>query len=100
LGLISFIIVTPLVFFLFRGATDKPRRSDPIAPIAPIVALSGVAAREGMKSPAFLKLAGAVLVFGLAGSGVTANGVPILRAQGFGAAEAAGLAGLIGIGSI
>jgi MFS family permease len=100
LGVISFLVVAPPVFIWFRGATDRPRRSEQGRLIAPAAMVSGVAARKGMTSPAFLKLAGAVLVFGLAGSGVTANGVPILRAQGFDGTQAAALAGLIGIGSI
>ena len=101
LGAICAVLVFPLVFFLFRGATDRPRRGDRSRqPDARPTVLTGVAAREGLTSASFLKLAGAVLVFGLAGSGITANGVPILRAENFDGATAAALAGLIGIGSI
>ena len=101
LGIICALVVTPLVFIWFRGATDRPRRSERAGlPTGPAAVLSGMALRQGASSPAFLKLAAAVLVFGMAGSGMTANGVPILRAQGFDGTTAAALAGLIGIGSI
>ena len=101
LGLISFIVVAPAVIFLFHGATDRARaknRSGGLAAPTPIIA--GMAPGRGLRSTTFLKLAGAVLVFTMAGSGLTANAVPILRAQGIDGATAAGLAGLIGIGSI
>src|SRR5439155_23616609 len=62
LGGLSFLVVAPLVFIWFRGATDRPRRSERGGPIAPAAVVSGVAARKGMTSPAFLQLAGAVLV--------------------------------------
>jgi MFS family permease len=101
LGLIFFVLVMPAAFFLFRGATDKARaraRSGAKGRAAP--AVTGIAPGQGLRSTSFLKLGAAAFVFTLAGSGLTANGVPILRAQGFDGAAAAGLAGLIGIGSI
>lgn len=62
--------------------------------------LSGVTLREGMASPSFLKLASAVIVYSVALSAMTTNSVPILIAQGLDARGAAGIAGVIGIGSI
>lgn len=98
LALLGAGIVLPLVLFFFRGAADAARAKS--AEANPAAALPGLNAREGFKSAAFLKLASAVLVFGVGSIALTVNAVPVLRTQGFDAATAAWLAGLIGIGSI
>lgn len=102
LGAVLAAVVLPIVLLCFRGALDMQRRSAAAKPsdsAAPIV-LPGLTMREGLRSPTFHKLVGAILFFSAAGSALTANGVPILMAQGLDRGAAAWIAGLIGIGSI
>ena len=101
LAAICALVITPLVFFLFRGAVDLRRAAMPSArAAAPATLLSGLSMREGLRSAAFLKLAGAVIFFSAVGCALTTNAVPVLLSQGFDRSTAAGIAGLIGIGSI
>lgn len=99
LGIVYAILVFPFAWLFFRSALDNRRTSGAIH-AQKAVPLSGLSRREGMKSPAFLKLASAVAVFSLALCALTTNSVPILIAQGLDARAAAGMAGLIGIGSL
>jgi MFS family permease len=101
LGAIFAAAVAPLVFFLFRGAPDIQRAASASARSAAAKAqLPGLSTREAFKSRTLLKLAGAVIVLAAAGSALTANAVPILQEQGFARSAAAGVAGLVGIGSV
>jgi MFS family permease len=94
---ISALFALPLVFLFFRSTLDRVRTTHDRTEAKPI---SGVSAREGFVSPVFLKLAGAIVIFGISSLALTVNAVPVLRAKGFDAGTAASLAGLIGIGSI
>ena len=101
LGAMFAAAVAPLVFFFFRGVVDMQRAATASAgSAAPKIQLPGLSTRDALKSRTFLKLAGAVIVFAAAGSALTANAVPILQAQGFGRSAAAGIAGLVGLGSV
>lgn len=101
LGAIFAVGVTPLVFLLFRGAVDIQRTAAlSVQAKTPVALLPGLSRREALKSRTFRKLTGAVIVFSVVGAVLTANAVPILQSQGFGRAAAAGIAGLIGIGSV
>jgi MFS family permease len=101
LGAIFAAVIAPLVFFFFRGAVDIHREASTSArSAAPKLLLPGFTTREGLKSRTFLKLACAVVVFSAVGVALTANAVPILQAQGFGRSAAAGIAGLVGVGSV
>lgn len=91
------LLLMPLTFFIFFGATDR-RREDGSRAVP--VAVSGYSAREGFAKPAFVKLAGAAFLFSIASCALTTNGVPVLIAQGFERGMAAAVVGLIGIGSI
>jgi MFS family permease len=95
------LVVAPLVFFLFYGAEDRQRgaraTSNSQQSVTP---LTGVAVREGVLSPTFMKLAGAIICFSTVGCAMTTNAVPVLLSQGFDRSTAAAIAGLIGIGSI
>lgn len=94
---ICFAVVFPLVWFFFRN----PRHHVVKAGSAPAVrGLSGMSAREGLLSARFLKLGGSATIFSVALCALTVNAVPVLLAQGLTPARAAGVAGLIGIGSI
>ncbi len=101
LGLIFITLVLPLVWFMFHPAgSRKAIAAQQESSLPPVQVNIGVSAREGFRSPSFLKLAGAVALFSVALPAITSNAVPLLMAQGMTSARAAGLAGLIGIGSI
>lgn len=92
LALISGAIVLPIVFFLFKNLKAAPAPATPGGRVAEI--------RAEMTSPSFLKLAAAALLFAIASCALTSNGVPILIGEGFDRTTAAGIVGLIGLGSI
>jgi MFS family permease len=101
LAILLFVIAFPLTLFLFRSALDN-RQAAAVAQqtdAAPAI-LTGYTAREGFASLRFYKLAIAITLFSVAICGFTANMVPILIANGLTPAKAAGIAGLMGIGSI
>jgi MFS family permease len=100
LGLIGALAVFPLVWWLFRPAERTVDAASHDTLQAGGVASSGVSIRRGLTMPSFLKLAGAIWLFSIALCALTTNAVPVLLARGMTAATAAGLAGLIGIGSI
>lgn len=95
LALISGAIVLPLVFFLFHNLKAPAGEAR-----AAKAGGRGQEIRAEMASPSFLKLAGAALLFAIASCALTSNGVPILIGVGFDRATAAGVVGLIGLGSI
>ena len=91
-------ITLALVLIFFYGAGERrPRNS---ATAVPGITLSGFTAREGLRSPAFFKLAVGVFVFGITCLALTVNAVPVLESRGLDRSAAAGVAGLLGIGSI
>lgn len=85
----------PLAWFLFHAAGDARSTGGKAAAQS-----GGVSAREGFRSPRFVKLAGAAAIFSIAICALTTNAVPVLMAGGLGSAAAAATAGLVGIGSI
>lgn len=97
LALGSFVIVFPLVWSLFArdergGAAQLSGQGHQSAHTRPML--------SELLSARFLKLAGAAFAFGLAGSALTTNAVPILRSEGLDPLAAAKVAGLIGMGSM
>ena len=100
LASISFIVAFPLVWFFFHSVADNRRTNTNIGEQAAAPVLSGVTAREGLKSARFLKLVGAIVVYSAATCALTSNAVPIIIAQGIDRTSAAALAGLVGIGSL
>lgn len=88
------VLALVLLFFRLGGARMRAGRA------APAAAASGMTAREGFRSPAFFKLALGVFVFGVTSLALAINAVPVLQARGLERPAAAGVAGLIGIGSI
>lgn len=96
LALIGAIVVFPLAWTMFRPA-ERPRAA---ARVAAVVDADGVSIRRGFTMPSFLKLAAAIWLFSVALCALTTNAVPVLLARGMTPATAAGLAGLIGVGSI
>lgn len=98
IGALAALITIPLVLFAFR-----PLAQAGSAKIIP--GKLGAAKRPPGVSrlyfqTRFVKLALAMLLFGFPVSGVIVNSVPILTSNGFTAASAAALAGVIGIGAI
>jgi predicted MFS family arabinose efflux permease len=96
LGLIGAGLTFPVAWLLFR----MPTAGGAGAAAATPPQVQGVSAREGFVQPRFLKLAGATLLFSITICALTTNLVPVLLARGMTPATAAGIAGLLGIGSI
>jgi MFS family permease len=94
LGLISFIVAYPLVIFLF--ARDDARVVGEARESRP--------AHEGTfseyRSLRFVLLAAAGLIYSIGATGLGVNAVPVLMEEGFTLSGAAGIAGLIGVGTI
>lgn len=89
------VIVLTLVLLFFFGATDRR-----VGKAGATATLPGLTLRAGLRSRAFIRLTTAVFVFGVTSLALTINAVPILETRGFGRTVAAGIAGLLGIGSI
>jgi MFS family permease len=94
LGVISFVVVFPLVALLFdRG--DIHRR---------IVEKNAASSEAGptnlFRSPRYIRLATAALIYSIGATGLAINAVPVLAEEGFTILEAAKIGGLIGIGTI
>lgn len=100
LGLLGALVTFPLTYALFRPReAGKPLDADAPAS-APTLVGKGVSVREGLRMPSFLKLAGAIILFSVALCALTTNAVPVLISRGMTPTTAAGLAGLLGIGSV
>jgi MFS family permease len=100
LGLIGAAVVFPLAWLLFRPVEPSAAAGEAAEAAPAAVDSSGVSIRRGLTMPSFLKLAGAIWLFSIALCALTTNAVPVLLSRGLTLAAAAGLAGLIGIGSI
>jgi MFS family permease len=88
-----FLVAFPLVFFLFdRGRIHEVVRAP--------AGSTPVSLRAEFTSRRYLCLAGAALIFAGAACVLTVNAVPILLGEGFEPLTAAGIAGLVGIGTI
>jgi predicted MFS family arabinose efflux permease len=96
LGLIGAAITFPIVCLLFRLPAEDGAPGQAAVPRQ----VQGVSARDGFAQPRFLKLAAATLLFSITICALTTNLVPVLLARGMTPATAAGIAGLLGIGSI
>jgi MFS family permease len=94
LAAICFAVVFPLVLLSFRAARD-------LGGAAPVHrGLPRGTLRAALSSRTFLLMVGALVPFSVALCALTTNGVPVLTGRGFGHAEAAQIAGLIGVGSV
>lgn len=97
LAVISCLLVLPLVLALLHNIPE-PKHSQ--AGEAESRAARSAEVRAQLRSPRFLKLAGAVVVFTIALCSLTTNGVPVLIGEGFDRTTAAAIAGFTGLGSI
>jgi MFS family permease len=95
IGIISFVVIFPLIYFTFDrdrsiyGKMDRARAE---------AKASGTSV--GYRSPRFVRLAIAAMVYSLSTTGIAVNAVPILAQEGFTLRSAAEIAGLVGLGSI
>lgn len=96
LAAIGAVIAFPVAFGLFR-----PREASTVTD-EPATALvgRGVTVREGFRTPSFLKLAAATVLYSVALCALTTNAVPVLLSRGMTPATAAALASFVGIGSV
>lgn len=100
-GAFWLVITLPLVILGFFGASDKHRtRMDKQSSSAPPAALTGMAARESVRSAKFAKIAIAAALIGMCSVAITVNLVPILSEEGIDRATAAWIAGVIGISGV
>lgn len=100
ISLVVILIVLPVLYFGLHSNADKPRgerRNNPVKPAAPA---TGVSAKEAIRTLRFAKLAFAAFFFSICALGLVPNLIPILTSFEFGRAEAAGIAGVVGISSI
>jgi predicted MFS family arabinose efflux permease len=97
-GLIG-LVVLPVIWFGLHSKADKVH-ADAAAAEAALIAQPGVTnLRRALTSPQFIKLALAAFIFTAFVLGMVSNMVPVMTSLGFGRAEAAGIAGVLGIGS-
>lgn len=92
------VLILPLVYLFFTSASDR-NRTAPKAK-ADTSSLPGLNAREGFRSPAFLMLAIGALSMSLGVSTLFVTMVPVLTSQGLTLERAAGIAGLMGLGTV
>lgn len=95
LGAISFVVVYPLVLWLF-DRDDTHQRHLELAAQSP----QNEKGASEFRSPRYLRLAAAALIYSVGATGLAVNAVPILMEEGFSLAKAAGIVSLIGIGTI
>lgn len=98
LALIGAAVTFPVVFALFRPR-GAGTHHDAKAAASSLVG-KGVSVRDGLRTPSFLKLAAATVLFSVALCALTTNAVPVLLSRGMTPATAAGYAGLLGLGSV
>lgn len=101
MGAVWAVVGGLLVFALFRSKADLARRPDAAARTpATAQALAGTSARDGLRSPVFIKLALAAFVGEIVIIGIVANTIPMLTKEGMSMAQAAWAAGAIGVSAV
>jgi predicted MFS family arabinose efflux permease len=95
LGILWSLLLVPLIFVFPKARV--PKRGERAEAKAPY---PGLTVRQGLTSPAFVKLTVTGFLFTLGLFGLTFHFIPLLRDRGIDAPAAAGIAGLIGIFSI
>jgi predicted MFS family arabinose efflux permease len=94
------IVLLPVIWLGFHSKADLARAGAVQADAEPAAAITGVTnLRDAVRSPQFVKLALAAFLFTAFTLGMVSNMVPVMTSLGFGRAEAAGIAGVLGIGS-
>jgi predicted MFS family arabinose efflux permease len=98
LALFWAVLVVPAVVLFFTSAKDRQRVS--AEPSVVVQQPPGLGAREGLLSWTFVKLAVGAFVTSLVIVSFTSNMIPILTAKEITRAEAAGIAGLVGLATV
>lgn len=94
------VVLLPVIWFGFHSKADMVRGGSAQPDTETAAAVAGVTSvRDAVRSPQFIKLALAAFLFSVFVLGMVSNMVPVMSSLGFGRAEAAGIAGLLGIGS-
>ncbi|WP_425999969.1 MFS transporter [Caulobacter sp. DWR1-3-2b1] len=91
------VIVFPVIFFFFRGAHDRPAKN---VEREARRELAGASLAEGLRSPIYLRLLLASLLFTFTIIALVVHFVPILTSRGADPMGAAGIASLVGVSSI
>ncbi len=100
-ALIWFLVAWPPILFFFRGKrSTKSENSDTPSADDASPRSTGVSFIQGLKSSIYLRLLLASLLFTFTILGLVVHFVPILTGEGLTAADAASLAGIIGLVSI
>lgn len=98
---IVFVVLWPMLFFFLHSKADETAKAGghaaakQAAPTGPGV----LNVRDAVLSPQFIKLSLAAFIFTACAIGVVSNLIPIMSSFEFGRAEAAAIAGLLGVAS-
>jgi predicted MFS family arabinose efflux permease len=94
------VVLMPVLWFGLRSKADQRRSGQALSEIVAAPPAPGVTSvRRAVLSPQFIKLVVAAFLFTVCSLGMVSNMVPVMTSFGFGRAEAAGIAGLLGLGS-
>jgi len=98
------LVVLPILWWGLHSRADEKRRdekhADETAPLHAARVLTGVTnVRDALFSWQFFKIAGAASLFTAIGIGLVTSMVPVMTSLGFPRAEAAAIAGLVGLAS-
>ncbi len=99
-GILWVVVVLPLVLIGFYSARDKQRLAGPSADAAPVPVLTGMPAREALRSAAFIKITTATSVISACSVAMTVNLVPIFSEAGIDRNTAAGIASVTGLSGV
>jgi len=97
-GIIGLVLL-PVIWFGFHSKADSAHSEAQRAESAAVVQPGVTNLRRALLSPQFIKLTLAAFLFSAFVLGMVSNMVPVMSSLGFGRAEAAGIAGMLGIGS-
>jgi len=93
------IVLLPVIWFGLHSKADKAHAEPAQAQTSEALQPGVTNLRTAMLSSQFIKLALAAFLFSVFVLGMVSNMVPVMSSLGFGRTEAAGIAGVLGIGS-
>jgi predicted MFS family arabinose efflux permease len=93
------IVLLPVIWFGFHSKADKAHAGAAQDQTADAPQPGVTSLRTALLSSQFIKLALAAFLFSAFVLGMVSNMVPVMSSLGFGRTEAAGIAGVLGIGS-
>jgi len=98
-GIVALVVVPILYFGLRTGADASLQGKESQQQVATPHAARGATVRAAVRSAQFIKLGLAAFIFTVCALGLVANLVPMMSSLDLSRAEAAGIAGLLGIAS-